>query len=345
MSFPNTINLFKGTALLAIVVCSLVISQSSLIVTSPYVATAITVDLLLTLPLLYLVFIRRTAISKLTVLPLVGAAAFVAWLILPANDRTLLELALRYGVPVLELAGLLYAAAILVKARRRFKAEADTGHDVMERLRNVLETELSPRFFASALAFEIGAVYFAFFRWRKRSSDLSFSYHKRPGVVAIISVFIFVLIAETTVVHILLTEWNPVVAWVLTALSAYFVLQLFAHAKAVVLRPIEIFNDHIMLRCGLLGDATINVAGIVNIETTTAVDKGSTGVMVLSPIGKLAQPNVKITLSESTVMNRFYGLRKPFSAICIGVDEPEVFLAAVRDKMEEGGSRAKKIAI
>ncbi|MGI8495122.1 MAG: hypothetical protein ACR2L1_07395, partial [Pyrinomonadaceae bacterium] len=97
------VNAVKISILAAIVGLSFVIAHSSL-GAYPQMPLAITFDLTITLPLLYLLFFRKSAVSKLTAIPLFVFGLIFASVILPESNFLLNALKITV-LPALELVG------------------------------------------------------------------------------------------------------------------------------------------------------------------------------------------------------------------------------------------------
>lgn len=77
------LNFLKITILLLIVTVSIFITQNSALIDHPLIASAVTCDLIITLPLAYWFFIRKTKISNQTVTAFITFGFIIASLILP----------------------------------------------------------------------------------------------------------------------------------------------------------------------------------------------------------------------------------------------------------------------
>ncbi len=233
----------KFGVLLLIFAASFVVTQSSMILAHPELATAVTIDLVLTVPLAYLFFIRKTKISKFTVAPLFIFGIFFASFILPADNQNLLAWIKLFALPFVELGTFGYIGFIIYKSGKTFQSLSQKNSDVMESLREVLVKEVPSALAANALAFEIAVFYYAFIGWKAKRGENTFTYHKKNGAVALLTIIIFLVFIETTILHVLLADWNNTIAWILTILSGYFLFQITAHGKAFLQRPIEIINE------------------------------------------------------------------------------------------------------
>ncbi|MBA3692196.1 MAG: hypothetical protein H0X15_10995 [Acidobacteria bacterium] len=334
-NISNAINILKFGILLLIVAVSFIITRSSMILTHPELATAITIDLILTLPLAYLFFIKKTKISKLTVVPLFVFGTIFASFILPANNQNFLHWIKLFALPVLELGILGYVGFIFYKSRKTYQSLNQKSTDVMEILRETLAKEFPVALAANALTFEIAVFYYAVIGWKAKRGENTFTYHKKNGAVALLSIFVFLIFIETTVLHVLLADWNNTIAWILTIFSVYFLFQIIAHGKAFFQRPIEITDEKIFVRCGLRGDAVIDVKNIEKIEIIGEIGEKETDSVKLSALGKMTPPNVKISVQNKAILNGFYGMKKEFKTIFLTVDETEKFKQAVENILDK----------
>lgn len=325
----DAINILKVGILLSIVAVSFAIARSSMILIHPELATAITLDLILTLPLTYLFFIRKTEISKLTVVGLFVIGIIFASFILPTNNQNLLDWIKLFAFPVLELGSLGYVGFIFYKARKTYQSLNQKSGDVLEILRETLAKEIPIALAANALTFEIAVFYYAVISWKAKRGENTFTYYKESGIVALLLVIIFLVAVETLVVHILIASWSEIFAWILTIISAYFLVQVFAHLKALFQRPIEVKGDKIFLRNGIFSDVVIDLENIEKIENTSAPFEKEKGTSKLALLGDLEQHNLKIVLKDEAVLHGFYGIKTKVKTLYLFVDEIENFRTAI----------------
>jgi hypothetical protein len=314
---------------------SLVIAQTSVFIYEPLIASAITLDLTLTLPFAYWFFIRKTKISKLTVLEFLIFGIILASFILPENNRQLLDYLTYFALPVIEIGFLVYAGFIIYRSRKTFISLSQNGKDFLEVLRETLLKEFPGAVLAKACSFEIAGFYYAFIAWKAKRGEQAFTYHKQNGVTALLIVFGFMIAVETFVLHFFVAKWSMIAAWILTAFSIYFLFQIFAHGKAIFLRPVEIAGDKLFIRCGLLGDAEIELANIASIEQIAPSFTPAEGEIKLSPLGDFSACNLKISLQTEAVLNGVYGKKKNFKAIALSVDEADIFRSEIEKRIEK----------
>lgn len=319
--------------LCSMVILTFFIARSSLMASYPQLSTAITIDLLITAPLAYFFLIRKTAIPNKTVFPFLILCIAFASFILPSDNRDLLDDAIVYLLPIAEAVALLFVAIVIYRSRAAYKTIAADGSDTLETLRKVLVNELKLPMVARAAAFELSTIWFAFFKWRRKRTESHFSYHKTSGSIALLAVFIGMILAETLVVHYLVGLWDQTAAWILTAISLYFVLQLFAHSKALVLRPIEIRDAAIFFRCGLIGDAEIAFVNVGGISRYTCPEAENKDALTITPAGGMTEPNVTIEFERPQIFNSVYGFQKSISSLNLTIDDPDRFIEQIAGKI------------
>lgn len=333
----DAITVLKVGILLLIVAVLFAVAQSSMILIHPELATAITIDLTLTLPLAYLFFFRKTKNSKLTAVELSVSGIILASFILPADNQTLLTWIKLFGLPVLELGIFGYIGFIFYKSRKTYQLLNRKGSDFLEILRETLTKEFPIALAANVLTFEIAIFYYAVISWRAKRGVNTFTYHKKSGIIALLSVVIFIVAVETLVVHILIALWSEIFAWILTIISVYFLFQVFAHLKAVFLRPIEVTDDKIFLRYGIFGDVIIDLENIEKIESSSAPFEKEKETSKLALLGELEQHNFKIVLKDAAVLHGFYGIKTKVKTLYLFVDEIEKLRTAIGFVEPNGG--------
>lgn len=116
-------------------------------------------------------------------------------------------------------------------------------------------------------------------------------------------------------------------------MNLYFALQIFAHLKAIIFRPINLGENEISLRCGIIGGAKIKYESVEKVEIFSRPFVKEKGAINLTAAAKITQPNIKITLCETKIFNGFYGVEKKFKTICLAVDEAEKFRLRVENKL------------
>lgn len=325
-----TANTFRWALKVAVLVSILggliAISQSSLLAADEFIPIALAFDLLISIPVIYFLMIRKTAVPRITVVPVFFACFLIASAVLP-EGIAFLGYAGLILIPAVELVGITYLGFRIYRTRRAYLGENDTRLDTIERLRRAFEREMKPVAVARVAAFEIGVIAYLLFIWRKPAGT-SFSYHRLNGAQVLLTVLLFVLVVETIGLHLLLSLWSDTVAWVATALSIYLTIQIVAHLKAVSLRPIVVTDRAVLIRCGILGDAAIPRRIVESAEAINGTDE--TPAFDLLPLGVMSQPNVSLNLREPVAVYGIYGIKNDATVLRISVDDPTTFIEAVK---------------
>ena len=288
-------------------------------------SSAITIDLLFTVPLAYFLLIRKKAVPNITIVPVFGVGMIIAGLILPKENQILLDFAKTWALPLIELA---VAAFILFKVRetiRLFRIESSNQLDFYTALKSACK-EILPAKVDAIFAMEISVFYYCLFAWKKRKLDKNeFTYHKESAVLILLGVFLFVLLVETFVVHLLLQAWSTVAAWILTGLSIYTAFQLFAILKSLSRRPISIGTDTLFLKYGLFAETQIPYSAIKSVELSTKPLEFDQYTRHLSPLKEVDSYNVILEVDQSQEIRGLYGLKRDFNRLAFHVDEKEKF--------------------
>jgi hypothetical protein len=297
-------------------------------------ATAITLDLTVTAPFAYYLVIRKSQISRLTVLRLFIAGIFLAGILLPNNSHSLLKVIKTWVSPMIELS----IVALLVKrsyiTNKRLRASNAPTPDFLIHCRVMMTAICGSEKIASVLASECAVFYYIFTNNKQPvpGNSTAFTYHKENGILLIIPIFISLFIIETIALHFLLLQWNRRAAWVLTGLSLYSCLQLFAHMKAIKARPILLAENGIQLRNGLLGgDAVIDIENIRKVEIIKKSQQTG-NVVKLSLFKGLENNNIQLQLVHPIKVIKAFGITRKANIIQFKVDDAQAF----KSRLERG---------
>ena len=292
------------------------------------ITTAITADLLLTIPLIYLLLARRYHYSYRLVLPLfIAMIALGSWL-LPREDRVVLNGIRTVAVPLIEIALLGFLALAVRKARNSFHAAA--SWDGTERIRTAAMEIVRHRIVATLLASELSMLYYLF---RKPGGAVeappgssSFGYHRNSPILAILGVLSLAVVIEIFAIHLLVGRWSLTAAWILTALGVYSLLFLIAHGRALVRKPHVITDSHLHVRNGLLWAVDIPLDRITAVQRGEAVgrDRGDT----LNAV-TLGSVNLTVTLDGKVDCTGIYGISKRCGTVRFHTDDPEALEAGL----------------
>lgn len=319
----------------------MVLSAAYVIVaSSPYalnpdlLSFAVTIDVAVLVPLVYLGLARRFGWRLLSVVPVLVISLIAANTLIPTDHQRWL-----HGIELLLAPLELFLIGLLifkVRAVRRGLREQGAGTDdfleVLERvLMKVTDTDRPARIMAT----EVAMIHYGLTGWRKKPSDISgrktFSYHRSNGHGTIIGVFLFLILVETAVLHWFLLPRVPWLAWLVFALSIYSCFFLLADLNAARLRPIFLEHGDLHVRVALRWRATIPRAAIVRAELNTLDIEDRDGLLAAQLAGN---QDVILHLEGDHTADGLYGFRKSFNRLAISVDEVGAFVEAVNPEIE-----------
>ncbi len=296
----------------------------------PSLNAALVVDLLLTVPLVYLIMIWKTEVPKITVVPLSVVSLILGYRFLPQNAHTYLDVYQDFIHPFLEFGVLTF---VVLKARRfilRMKQHEEVKVDFFDAIQKV-SSDLIPKKVAPFLATEIAVFYYAFFSRKKPLPTNAYTIHKNSGSLALLGAVIFLILVETSVIHLLLARWNDTVAWVLTILSIYTGLQMLGIARSIPARPVVIEDDALLIRYGIAGSVRIPFHLITSVQSMeTDLEEG---MLKSGLLAQLEPHNILIEVSESLEYQRLYGMRKSFRRMAFFVDDKSGFITNLEERL------------
>lgn len=289
-------------------------------------APAIIADLLLTAPFIYFLLIRKTTIPKTTVVPFIILGLVVGYSILPEENQNYLNLFKSWVLPVIELAVLAYIIYNVRKAVKRFKANYNEDTlDVFTTLKTTCR-DILPKPTAHLMATEIAIIYYGFIKWKKRQLNTNeFSYHKNTGTLSLLVALIFIIVVETTTLHIIIGKSNIILAWVLTALSIYSILQIFGFLKSMLFRPYELNDSELILRYGIMAETLIPLKDISSVTLSSKDIETNNDTRKLSFLGELEAHNVVISLKKEQTLIGLYGIKRTYKVLALHVDNKSDF--------------------
>jgi hypothetical protein len=285
------------------------------------------VDMLLVAPLIYLLIIRKTEVSKLTVLRVFTVGLLIVTYLLSQKQTALLDFIKIWIAPLVEITIFISIFWKFYKAKQLYKTKQPTHFDFLIFSRNLFSEVLSSQKAGNVMATEIAVFYYLFYRKSKKNQDNThFTSHKENGIVLVLSTFLFMILLEAVVMHFVFALWNTTAAWILSGLSVYTCLQLLAHIKSIYARPTLIIGNEIMFRNGLMGgDVTINIDNIERIEESTK-EISEPELVNMAFIKIIENHNIILHLKQSVQVSKAYGIKKTAKVILIHIDEPKMFI-------------------
>ncbi|MBT8244869.1 MAG: hypothetical protein HKP48_00660 [Winogradskyella sp.] len=293
-----------------------------------WLSPIITIDVLLTIPLLYFLLIRKTSIPKITVIPITILGVLLATYIIPEDNQSLLSLFKNWALPGIELFVFCYVINKLRQSIKAFKVNSSSDSDFFTILKKTCQDNL-PKLAVIPFVTEVSVFYYGFIYWKKRKLKANeFSYHKESGSLTLLFTFLFLIAIETFIVHLLLVRWNTTIAWILTGLSIYTGIQLFGFVKSILKRPIALTNDRLYLRYGIMTETEIKLKDIVSVELSSK-DIDNDNFRKLSLLDGFESHNTIIHLNKTNTLVGLYGTKKNYKSIALSVDDYRGFKSEI----------------
>ncbi|RZN83247.1 MAG: hypothetical protein EVB11_05915 [Winogradskyella sp.] len=308
------------------------VSASSFFVSEPSrLSRAITIDILLTIPIIYFLLIRKTSVPKISVIPVTIIGVVLASFILPKEQQGLLGLFKTWILPVVELFIVSFIIYNVVKAVKSFKSKRLEHSDFYTILKQTCY-DILPKGAVIPFVTEISVFYYGFIYWKKRALQPNeFTYHKESGSLTLLITFLFLIAIETLVFHLLLARWNTTVAWVLTGLSIYTGIQIFGFVKSILKRPIVLSEKTLFLRYGIMKETEINLIDIDSIEISSKDIETGDDLQKLSLLGSLESHNMIIHLNKANTITGLYGSKKNYTSLALSIDETQCFKSEIEN--------------
>lgn len=329
----NPFALFLALAAALLVIEILAVSTAAFATHGDLFSLAVTTDITIGIPLLfYLLVVRRKHIPTITVVPIFVLSLILAGRILPQENHSYLK-KVELVAPLVEV---IVFAVVAIKARQiagHFRQIRPTFPYSPEALELAIQRGLGavPPIVGTLLSTELSLIYFAFTGWfRKfhpeRQNGLTFSYHRQGGYLAVLGFMVFMLLLETTVVHLLLQRWSQTAALILTLATVYTLVWLFGDLHSMRLQPVVLGRTHLYLRTGMRWRVDIPLKLIDRVEKAVSADKKAADFVNLAPIGEARQV---IHLVEPVQVVGLLGRRRSTTRIGVALDDDKAFVAAL----------------
>ena len=295
----------------------------------PPPAWAMAIDLLLVLPVAWVLLAPRDWRNRWPkALGIAGAGFLVGRWLAPEGDALWAALGnLRWLVLGLVVAAELWLLSGIVRhvwrTPGRVNAEAAAGQAVQRAFGDGAVgrwMQVEARLWIYALMRRPAATPFA--------GTQHFGVHRQHGNASNQQGFVIVMAAELPIMHVLLhLGFGATVAWVVTAISVYGWLFLWAEYRATVWRPVSIDADTLHLRYGLLIDIALPrgaVLGAEIIDRKTPVPRAPARLR----LDGMGRANLRLRLRPGTRVQLPWGERE-LDEIALGMDDPKCFMQAL----------------
>ena len=131
----------------------------------------ITIDFIITIPLVYFLLIRKTKISNLTIAPFLIVCVIIASYAIPTANQDTLTLAKTWLIPIVELSVLVVIVLKVRKVIQQYRAASNHHQDFYSILQETC-LSLFPTVPAKLAANEIALIYYSFFNIKKTTQKL-----------------------------------------------------------------------------------------------------------------------------------------------------------------------------
>ncbi len=289
----------------------------------PVLPSAVAFDLLVGLPtLFYLCVVRRYRLPVSTVVAAFGAGLTLTHWLLPAVELPVLAWAGRLAA-VGEVAVVSYGLVRLRRVRRGYRAAQRQSADFIDNLHAACQPVLGR--LTEAVVTELAVLRYALLgAWAPTeigAAEQAFPTYQKSGFAAMLATFAGLSVLEAAAAHLVASHWWPRGAWVLTGLSIYSVLWLFAHGQAVRCRPVLLTASALVVRVGLVWRVAIPRKQLIAVQAITDVPAAAPDTFNAARL-LLTPPNLLLTLAEPQRVHGLYGLHRTVRRLAIYVDDP-----------------------
>lgn len=297
-------------------------------------SVGILVDVLIVVPCLYLFLVWRRDYPRAGLLLVFYAGAAFTYALLPPEQNWVRE-----ALPYWRMAMLIAAGGMLVVVLIRItRVLRLTQQQQIRGEARVVAVADAVAFGKPALGrmlrSEFLTLYYALFGARREPQatpgQQRFTYHLKTGAVGMLIGFTVFQLPEIPLLHVLLAQWSPPLAWLLTGLSCYGLALGPALAHAMKHRPILLDEQRLLLQMSLVYEAEIPLAVIADVRALSWRDTPEPLPSRCLRAHMLAGPNLEIRLHHELVAQRMFGLRQRFDQVRLYVDEPQQLLSALQ---------------
>lgn len=282
-------------------------------------------DLTIAVPaFVYFAFVRTKRAPLFVLAPTIIVGFVVASLAIPQEHHGVVD-AMRYALLPAEIALLAY---LVFLARRAFASDTPKDADFVARLRAAARNIIGAHLPADVLITEASVLYYAL-NPRPRSGPADgFTVYRETGYPRLLAALSVMVVLEIVGIHLLVSLWSPVAAWILTGLSLYAIVWLLGDFQAMRSRVITISESQLRLRIGLRWEADISLTDIGEASRTRhSRSKRDRSTLVLAIAGAT---NVQITFCRPIELIGPYGIRRRSTSLRMHVDDADTFCERLR---------------
>lgn len=165
--------------------------------------------------------------------------------------------------------------------------------------------------------------------WHRPSQALqTFSYYQLRNSTVLIGLGLM-LVIESIPVHFLLHQWQPWLAWLLTISNIYVLLWLIADYRAMQLKPIELYEDRLVIHQGLRASVTVKLE---HIRSITAYEDSSSLNKEAINLSCSKVPQLTLELTQAMTVKQLFS-NKSAKVFLFSVQNTDAFVNAVEQKI------------
>jgi hypothetical protein len=323
-----------GIPFLIFLSCFLITFSSKFKLNKEVLANGILIDLLVVAPVIYLLAIRKSDVPKLTVTRIFVLGLLFAGIILKSHSNLFLQFIKTWVSPIIEVFAIVFICSKFYSANKKAKEENKNKVDFLMYCRYIMFQVTGNEKFGNMVSSEIAVMYYTFFSTQDKSIDYKtkFTSYKDNGLPLVLGAILIIFFIETTGAHFLISLWSKTFAWILTGLSLYTCIQLFAHIRALKARPTIINADSFEVHNGLAGDAFVMLDNIERIELSNKkpIDRVSISITLLKNTEK---HNIVVFLKNPIEVTKVFGIKRRTDSVLFYVDRPKDFLNSINTRL------------
>jgi len=310
-----------------------VFSQSELFVSNlPIFSKALAFDLLVGIPIIYYILQNKLIPDVGKMFKIFTVCLFVSTLLIPESNIASLSFLQEILYPMIKtwIAYKVVQKLILLIKEYRKHSFSLKGYDLIATtIENSFKGKLS-----EILKMEFNVIYFLLAG--KRSSNYEkneFGYTEIKGTVEMVCAFIFIIVIETVVAHILISKFNPIIAIVCSYSSLYLVILFISILRSRKHFPIIVEDGILRLRYGYINNSTVKFSDIKSIELSRKSNNNE--LMKLSAFKGVENHNIIIHFNCLQIITKVFGIQKEYESIGLYVDKPELLLKQVNYQLQK----------
>jgi len=154
----------------------------------------------------------------------------------------------------------------------------------------------------------------------------TFSYHLTTQYKAMLGVMIYSTLIGIAPFHLLFSQWNDVIAWIVTMLSILFILFMMYDYTKIKSKPILLSSKILRVHRGVIRHVDIPLETIKAIHVTMTEEEDE----VYKDLALLNEKNIYIDLLEPVVIKSIIKSTKS-DKIAFYVDEQHVFIKQLKE--------------